>query len=122
MTPKYTPEELRELMEFAAKAIGKKVIRWADDGKGLMLYGEQNPWNPADDDGDSFRLAMEALIDIDHNSRCAIQKFCRAYTTGYHLGTPNFLEEELFDREHERPAAARLAVLRVAAAIGRSMS
>ena len=48
----------RELVQEAAKAAGYGIARWSDDGKGLLLTGVQEPWNPWDDDGDAFRLAV----------------------------------------------------------------
>ena len=48
----------RALIQEAAKAASYGIARWSDDGKGLLLTGVQEPWNPWDDDGDAMRLAV----------------------------------------------------------------
>ena len=54
------------LMEKAAKAAGYGVARWSDDGRGLLLTGVQEPWNPLEDDGDALRLAVMLGLQIRH--------------------------------------------------------
>lgn len=49
-------------LKHAAKAAGYEVVRIADDGKALMLYGLQEPWNPRTDNEQAFELALRAKI------------------------------------------------------------
>lgn len=53
------------LVEQAAQAAGFGLARWSDDGRGLLLTGVQEPWNPLDDDGDALRLAVKLRMVID---------------------------------------------------------
>jgi hypothetical protein len=47
-----------ELLTLAAKTIGAKVVREAQDGSGaVLLDGVQEPWNPLNNDGDAFDLS-----------------------------------------------------------------
>jgi hypothetical protein len=52
------------LVELAAKAAGYGHAAWSDDGRGLLLTGIQEPWNPLEDDGDALRLAVRLQMDI----------------------------------------------------------
>ena len=47
-----------ERLKLAAKAAGHNVVRVADDGESLMLYGEQEPWNPRTNGEQALRLAV----------------------------------------------------------------
>ena len=52
----------RELLELAAKAIGKRLV---PHEQAPMLDEEGAPhWNPLADDGDALRLAVKLGIDI----------------------------------------------------------
>lgn len=95
----------RELLEFAAKAIGKKLI-WH---KGIDVFCclddpiENGDWNPLTDDGDALRLAVK--FDLFASPRF------------FH-----FRGLERFGRQDEDDCAAtRRAIVRAAAEIGKAM-
>jgi hypothetical protein len=48
-----------ELLKLAAKAAGFDVVRVADDGESLMLYGVRDPWNPRKNGEQALRLAVK---------------------------------------------------------------
>ena len=61
------------LVETAAKAAGYGLARWSDDGRGLLLTGVQEPWNPLEDDGDALRLAVKLGIRVEPSPRgCSV--------------------------------------------------
>jgi hypothetical protein len=96
----------RELLESAAKAAG--IDHWSTNSPdGLVLgVGRDGPmiWNPINDDGDAFRLAVKLGIDL-HPREFGSEAVCMAEgITIRQLGEP----EE----------SARLAIVRVAAGIG----
>ena len=100
--------EIRRLTELAARAAGIPITRtpaWAH-------YSEpEDDWNPAHDDGDSFGLMCDLGIDV-------VFGLTRPCVKAVVLGAPRI--EEDFTPETRR-AAARLAVLRAAAALGEQM-
>jgi hypothetical protein len=90
----------RELLELAAKAGGEPWIddSWPQDLPGLMLdFGNgTTQWNPLDDDGDALQLKV-------HIRRCDDK-------------------ETVAEKVLDNPlAAARRAIVRAAAEIGRNM-
>lgn len=102
----------RELLELAAKAAGAIWIdeTWPEDLPGLMLdFGDgTTSWNPLNDDGDAFRLAVKLRIDVVY--------------TGIHMPQVHALfgvrgqeTEIMLDDEF---AAVRRAIVRAAAKIG----
>lgn len=107
----------RELLDLAAKAAGieiewnvminphSPVLAPKTQQERSWLGHEHTPWNPLTDDGDALRLAVELLfeIDMDHGG-IAIR-----HATGVKV-------LEVFN--HDPYAAARLAIVRAAAAIG----
>lgn len=110
----------RELLELAAKAAGldrllgagfdSPVPYWLGDPK----QPEPRYWNPLIDDGDALRLAvkLDFRIDVDKDRAWA------AVTMPRHLGIDSILETN----ENGDPyAAARRAIVRAAAEIGKSM-
>lgn len=111
-----TPAELRELLELAAKAAGAKiewrtllgqVVLRADFGEGF------EPWNPADDDGDTLRLAVALGMDIT---------FENGLVNTLAINPVTFIACGASEMMGGDPCAAtRLAVLRAAAEIGRAM-
>ena len=54
----------RELLELAAKAALFEVVRFADDGKALMLHGVQDPWNPLLSALDAMELACSLYMTV----------------------------------------------------------
>lgn len=108
----------RELLELAARAAGVKarwfrVNQWRQVGGHKMQTGQEDvfgthhskPWNPLTDDGDALRLAVEAGI-LDGN----------AFSVWLNYRNGAMAIEGLGARE-----ATRLAFVRVAAEIGKSM-
>lgn len=90
----------RELLEMAAKAVGRPV--WA--------------WNPLDDDGDALRLAVKLNLDITfgwQDSDTAV------FVNADWDGAPAEVMHEFLDRDAY--AATRRAIVRAAAEIGREM-
>ena len=96
--------EDRELLEWAAKAIG--CIYSCS-----TLFSEQDEidfWNPLEDDGDALRLAIKLGLMI---------VVWREEKMSY-AGNEDW--EGIFEKHQDSPAVAtRLAIVRAAAAIGR---
>lgn len=109
--------ELRELLELAAKAAGLDLARW-DDEREEMNYQFRSPltdghfWNPRDDDGDALRLAAHLRIDLEFNDAASTALACAPGMQGC---------SESWEHDGDRAAAARLAITRSAADVGRSM-
>ena len=109
----------RELLELAAKAIGEEGY-WADyPGMGTRT-GYQGAmkldgyyWNPLTHDGDAFRLAVALGISVWHRTTISKVYACGPVT------------DKCFALEVERlpdpDAATRMAIVMVAAQIGRQM-
>jgi len=112
----------RELLEQAAKAAGLNV-EWHFGCGNALAYVEKNAsphlfWNPLNDDGDALRLAVKCGIDLhtwplmsgtqssDPWVRACIDRLGRC------------CQERALD---DANAAARRAIVRAAAAIGRAM-
>ena len=97
----------REMLELAARAAGIVVT---DDMRELWLHVGSSAWNPRTDDGDALRLAVYLEFEIDITS------------TGVAVRTRCGLK--VLVNKTEEPdlcAAARLAITRAAAEIGRQM-
>lgn len=96
----------RELLELAAKAVGKRYV----DGES---WDEDAGWNPLTDDGDALRLAVKLglLIDIDG-------VICSSASDGT---SANDQCERHIDNNGDPYAATRRAIVRAAAEIGRGM-
>ena len=106
--------EMREMLELAALAVGIKV-RCFDNIETLILeVDELIYWNPHTDDGDSRRLQVALGIDliISLDGRCTAMGVAPS---------ENFEYFEIDEREYDAGSNARLAVLKVAADIGRRM-
>lgn len=101
----------REMLELAAKVGG---IELCFNDRGVPGYWSKwrglpqwNEWNPFEDDGDAFRLAVRLEIEI------------RVFNGSAHAGK----QEKFWCTEHWFPggnvfAATRRAIARAAAAIG----
>lgn len=103
----------RELIEMAAKAAGCEVLEVFDGGN-LHIKGpgiHKIGWNPLTDGGDALRLSVRLSLEID------LCRSCVAVRTG--CG-----HKVLVDAEEVKDgyAAARLAITRAAAEIGRNMT
>ena len=103
----------RELLELAAKAAG-----YPPEWKGAIKIAVDAPayerkWNPLADDGDALRLAVKLRIKITgHAARGATRALVCANAHDYQA--LEFYEDEGF-------SAARRAIVRVAAEIGKAM-
>lgn len=96
-----------ELLALAAKAAR---IEW-DEQLGCFYNGRLKPWNPRDDDGDSFRLAVVTNLWIGQHDG--------AVTVSDGYGRFKGAVEEEYNQDPV--AATRLAILRAAAEIGKTL-
>ena len=100
-----------ELLTLAAKAAG---ICWDRDSE--VWFGDpfvHGDWNPLDDDGDAFRLAVKLRLHVDHGGRGVdVWWIDRAERK-----SPIRFSEETDDQL----ADTRLAIVRAAAHIGEAM-
>jgi len=97
----------RELLELAAKAAGIGLAWSSIEDQSPRNQANWNSWNPMEDDGDAFRLAVKLGIQIDpygHEMRASI------IGDGWEEDPGNFGGDEC--------AAMRLAIVLVAARIG----
>jgi hypothetical protein len=108
----------RELLEAAAKATGNYYGEWSERTNAFRIRyaGEWREWNPLDDDGDAFRLAVMLDIELyqaDDDGPCAY--------AGY-WGKPQRRDvTRIFAIEPlgaDPYAATRRAIVRAAAALG----
>lgn len=102
----------REMLEFAAKAAGYEVKPHPNNKSiaKLMFLLKGYNWNPITDDGDALRLAVKLSLEIDlHRTGVAVRTGC-----GHKV---------LVDAEGVKDgyAAARIAITRAAAEIGKAM-
>lgn len=98
----------QELLERAARAAGYEPCRMSDDETALLLFGVQEPWNPLDDDGDAFRLAVELQIQNYNDGYCGCAK--RVLLDQQWIMEPNTANKGSL-------AATRRAIVRAAAAM-----
>ena len=104
----------RELLELAAKATGLRIVDWAGMVPMVLPPGRTIPmeWQPLTDDGDAFRLAVRLQISTE-----PLYSYCVAYSGG--VCAQQFSEPV---RNFDDPfVAARRAVVRAAAEIGKAM-
>lgn len=108
-------ENDRELLEYAAKAAGIDIQGFFGDDEKPIIFADISPdeftvteWNPLTDDGDALRLATHCEINIKFTAIRVIASFV----------TIRFHQRYLTDRN----AAARLAIVRCAAEIGKRMN
>jgi hypothetical protein len=112
----------RELLEYAAKAAGYEYTRWSEniidyDSRHYgepALYGshEYDSWNPLNDDGDALMLAVKLKIEICHFADGEVD-------ASYPAGGSVEYKSQPYDGDCY--AAARRAIVRAAAEIGKSM-
>lgn len=106
----------RELMDLAAKAAGIKLRGWSDYHQAFHVDASDRSdavWNPRDDDGDSRRLEVALRLRVD-----VADEHVRVM---YGLHTADRMVEHTEPFGRDPHAATRLAVLRVAAEIGKAM-
>lgn len=123
----------RELMELAAKAAGIEIVRWNNSGcvpmialkMGDLTY-DVKAWNPLVDDGDSRRLEVKLGMKVLPYPVFSVEKHS-VIASRRQIAPPDddentYVGPEVLEPYGEDPCAAtRLAVLRVAAEIGRNM-
>jgi hypothetical protein len=109
-----------KLLELAAKAAGIQLLQWVgkgcwsseEDEEGFQTAPpEMDRWNPLTDDGDALRLAVKLNIDIDNMTDAC-------YAEGQY-GHDAFVD--ICDCGGDPYAAARRAIVRAAAEIGKEM-
>jgi hypothetical protein len=103
----------RELLKLAAKAIEHEVVLEACElmsgVEGAMLRGVQNPWSPLTDDGDEARLEAALQLHVEWHPMLETVT----------VGTSEIGCTEPYASDRQR--ARRLAGVRAAAEIGRSL-
>jgi hypothetical protein len=113
----------RELLELAAKAAGISVW-W--NGRTCFLLEDgvaKYEWNPLYDDGDALRLAVTLKISIHLRPKRVEVLSWPLPKTPYGFGGTPFPKVETVEPYDDDPlAATRLAIVRAAAEIGRSMT
>lgn len=109
----------RELLELAAKAAGLPECGWMGPAFMYVKGNTFTDWNPLTDDGDALRLAVRLHINIELNNGSATAVWFDLAASKTHV------VEEPCDEEFEgwpaKEAAARRAIVRAAAEIGRQM-
>jgi hypothetical protein len=103
----------RELLEAAANAAGMNIewqpCGWAHNNETLC------EWNPLTDDGDALRLAVKLGIKFIYNEALG-------QGLAWTGGVPDFeAQANIEDCGRNETTCARRAIVRAAAAIGRSM-
>lgn len=125
----------RELLELAAKAAGIKakwfrVTKWKDTGTCKISTGKaevfgthhSKPWNPLTDDGDALRLAASTRLRVDfYDNHVEVKDGCDLYMIGNEDFENTFVRIEPLEHHGDLLSAARRAIVRAAAEIGRSM-
>lgn len=115
----------RVLLNFAAKAIGIKIVQpiYTDDTSFELLTfeildgGKYKDWNPLTDDGDALRLAVELHIDLCINNSCAEAVWMNESISETH--NVKVACDESFEGWGAKYAATRRAIVQAAAEIGR---
>jgi len=102
----------RELLEMAAKTAKIHIVGFSLSAFGVMAErADGGWWDPLDDDGDAFRLALELEMPI-HPAR--VWKSYRADVPG------GFLEASRDVTPLSDPSATRRAIVEVAAEVGKA--
>lgn len=115
-----TPED-KELLRWAAKAAGIK--RLTEDGPLMCLKDHvMEVWNPLEDDGDAFRLAVTLgmIIDARYGRNCNNnnEPIYVNYWPKNWQGHHESIKQEIGD---DALSTTRRAIVRAAAEIGRKM-
>lgn len=114
----------RELLELVAEVIGGSY--WHDAGtfSDYLVIGQDEPvkWNPLKDDGDALRLAVKLGIHLQFGVSDNFGPYVHARSEVRRGDFIDFHECYQWVSLHpDANAAARRAVLEVAAAIGKAM-
>lgn len=107
-------EELKRLLELAAKAAGHRVLGCYDGGLKISHKIGTCIWLPHADDGDALRLAVKLRITVE---QCLLEAKCAAYVV---VGNRRDHYVSVSGKV-TRGEATRLAIVRAAAAIGEAM-
>lgn len=113
----------RELLELAAKAIQLKHVDYSgvdyDGSQGLVRLGEHGrhgeTWNPLEDDGDAFRLAVKLGMGVNFSQYDA---FTNVYPEGFNHRA-NTISERTSDISRLAEISRR-AIVRAAAEIAKA--
>ena len=97
----------REQLVFAAKAMEIKVATAHEHG---LFLASAKWWNPLTDDGEALRLAVKLKIDVKH-----YEDYVVGWFDGGYIGTGKIMYGD------DPCAATRLAIVRAAAEIGRTL-
>ena len=110
--------EILELLELAAKAASYEH-KVTNEGSILIRLedGLWRPWNPLIDDGDALRLAVKLKLAIRPLDKCVFVESNPETLLGQSLVS----ELEMYGNHPAADEAARHAIVRAAAAIGRGM-
>lgn len=121
----------RELLEFAAKAVGLNIKGYRvdiDDSFTHLVIGKKNTrervnWNPLTDDGDALRLAVKLRIGIEINERSIVASWVGGgYEPNDVYEYPDSIQNDDFDVVYvNHDKATRRAIVRAAAEIGKAM-
>ena len=112
----------REMLELAAKAAGT-VVEFTNNRPVTFIDGDtvHQAWNPLEDDGDAFRLAVRLGIDLLFTTEDV-----EAVATMYALQEDQEMISpwamESWTLKNQDPGSAtRRAIVRAAAEVGRNM-
>lgn len=105
-------ENIKELLELAAKACGYAEYGWMGPSFIHIKNNQFVEWNPHIDDGDCFRMETELGISV---------RWYAEYVVADVSGQPILASEEFSAHNGNENAARCMASLRVAAEIGRRM-
>lgn len=119
----------RQLLEMAALAmwadeLGDVGIRWSESEEAILYLHADNQdhngadreyrWHPILESADAFELAAKLQLDVLHDKESvSVKKWCSARTTSVDMITENIGG----DRLH----STRMAIVRAAAVIGKSV-
>lgn len=101
----------KELLELAAKAADMDVEYMEGMGFLHCFNEDDKVWNPLTDDGDALRLSVKLNLVVDTYSLCVC----------YHSSDLEIEEHYPQGVIHDIYAATRLAIVRAAAEIGKSL-
>ncbi len=116
---------MRELLELAAKAAGIELVWYSHlrlyeasgvtDLEPALPHVGRAVWKPQHDDGDSRRLQVACLLDMQLHADAVVVLFWRNDEQVYGVS------ESFSDHDGDKNAATRMAVLKAAAAMGEAM-
>lgn len=102
----------QELLTYAAKAAGYEVFWDEENDRYLKWYSPNyDEWNPLNDDGQAFRLAIDACVDV-HTQITGRQVYAEAGFDDVKI--LNLINDDKY-------AALRKCITQAAAEIGKGM-